>query len=59
MNPDTLNALTQGVKNETPEMRTARLAEMKIRLREYDREIEKRAVSMAVSQALLDKTCTL
>ncbi|AVB21584.1 MULTISPECIES: hypothetical protein [Pseudomonas syringae group] len=59
MNLNALIELTNSRKAEDSSVRAARIAESRVRLRQYDQEIEKRIASQAVSQALLAKTCSL
>lgn len=51
--------LTQLRKVENQQVRAERLAASRVRLRQYDAEIEKRVASEAVSHELLAKVCTL
>ncbi|RLU08390.1 MULTISPECIES: hypothetical protein [Pseudomonas] len=51
--------LTNRRKYEDSNARAMRMEESRVRLRQYDQEIEQRIASQAVSQALLAKTCSL
>jgi hypothetical protein len=51
--------LTNRRKVEDPQVRAERLAASRVRLRQYDVEIEKRIAAEAVSHELLAKVCTI
>jgi hypothetical protein len=51
--------LTNRRKVEDPQVRAERLAASRVRLRQYDVEVEKRVASEVVSHELLAKVCSI
>lgn len=51
--------LTNRRKVEDPQVRAERLAASRVRMRQYDVEIERRIAAEAVSNQLLAKVCSI